>query len=59
MSGPFKMKNSALNYSAKNGTPINYGSPAKDDPHTTTDAHKPHEETKEKEELNEWGETRE
>lgn len=26
MSGPFKMKNPALNYSAKNRTPINYGS---------------------------------
>ena len=29
MSTPFKMKNSALTMSAKAGTPINYGSPAK------------------------------
>tara|TARA_R110000737_G_C14591155_1_gene487526 strand:- start:1 stop:276 length:276 start_codon:yes stop_codon:yes gene_type:complete len=32
MSGPFKMKNSGLAYSAKQKSPIPYASPAKDGP---------------------------
>jgi hypothetical protein len=41
MSGPFKMKNSGLAYSAKHKSPIEYASPVKVD----------------EEEKNEWGET--
>tara|TARA_R100001463_G_scaffold116642_2_gene171989 strand:+ start:191 stop:487 length:297 start_codon:yes stop_codon:yes gene_type:complete len=37
MSGPFKMKNHKLSASAKYGTPIEYASPMKDRPTTTTE----------------------
>jgi len=46
MSGPFKMKNSGLAYSAKHKSPIEYASPVKVD-----------EKEKKEEEKNEWGET--
>jgi len=48
MSGPFKMKNSGLAYSAKHKSPIGYASPVKVD-----------EKEKKEEEKNEWGETNE